>query len=337
MELVIETLALDAEFAEVLSVMQSLAGKKVQVLSKNAPAGLAVRGDATRFKQILMNLLGNAIKFTQNGGRIELGARLDGDRVFVEVRDNGPGIPPDEQKRIFEVFYRLRESGKKTEGTGLGLAITHRLVELHGGDLSLESLVGEGSRFYFSLPAGAAAQEPVSHIVEPAPRFVGCPRVLVIEDDHATALLLQSQLTSAGYEVTLCEQPQKATEIAAQLRPSAITLDIVMRPKNGWEVLTQLKRDPRTAGIPIIIVSIVDKAGMGACWGQTNIWSNQWIKVVSWLPWRVTLEFGAREIRQGRFWSSKMTQRAGSSLPKCSVRTVTPSTRLRTVRKRALR
>lgn len=239
MELAIETLMVDAEFAEVLSVMQPLADKKSHVLSKTGTSGLAVRGDATRFKQILMNLLGNAIKFTPNCGRIELSASLDGDQVRIEVRDNGPGIPPEEQKRIFEAFYRLRESGKKTEGTGLGLAITHRLVELHGSDLSLESRVGEGSCFYFSLPAGVAVQESASQKVKPAPRFAGRPRVLVVEDNHA----------------------------AAQLQPSAITLDIVMRPKNGWEVLAQLKRDPRTREIPIIVVSIVDQPGMGALLG----------------------------------------------------------------------
>src|SRR5207302_152674 len=125
----------------------------------NAKPGLVVRADATRLKQVLMNLLGNAIKFTHNGGRIELTARLEDGKVRVEVRDNGPGIAPEEQKRIFEAFYRLRESGKKTEGTGLGLAITQRLVELHGGELSLNSQVGQGSCFYFSLPAAVSAPQ----------------------------------------------------------------------------------------------------------------------------------------------------------------------------------
>jgi len=101
-------------------------------------AGLAVRADSTRFKQVLMNLLGNAIKFTPDSGRIEVAARLI-ETSSSGSADNGPGIPPEEQKRIFEAFYRLRESGKKIEGTGLGLAITHRLVELHGGELVLRA------------------------------------------------------------------------------------------------------------------------------------------------------------------------------------------------------
>ncbi|HEX2715986.1 MAG TPA: ATP-binding protein, partial [Candidatus Acidoferrales bacterium] len=183
MELAMEDLAVQAVFAEVLSVMQPLADKKSQALSTNAEASLAVRADGMRLKQVLMNLLGNAIKFSANGGKIALVASLDDGGVRMEVRDTGPGIPPEEQKRIFEAFYRLREAGRKTEGTGLGLAITQRLVELHGGELSLESQVGQGSCFYFSLPAVASAREPVARKTEPAWRSAGAPRILVIEDD----------------------------------------------------------------------------------------------------------------------------------------------------------
>ncbi len=266
-ELAIESQRVEAVFGEVLSVMQPLAHKKSQVLSKIAEASLVVRADATRFRQVLMNLLGNAIKFTPEGGRIEVAAHLVEGQVRVEVRDSGPGIPPEEQERIFEAFYRLRESGKKTEGTGLGLAITHRLVELHGGDLHLESQLGQGSCFYFSLPVGVDVRESLSRKPGPAAGPAGQPRVLVIEDNRAAAQLIQAQLASAGYEVMLCEEPQSALEIAAQFQPSAITLDIVMKPQNGWEVLSQLKHDPRTEHIPMIVVSIVDQPSMGALLG----------------------------------------------------------------------
>ncbi len=269
MELAMESLSVEAAFGEVLSVMQPLADKKSHVVSKNAERGLFVRADATRFKQVLMNLLGNAIKFTPQGGRIEVAARLAEGQVRVEVRDNGPGIPPEEQERIFEAFYRLRESGKKTEGTGLGLAITHRLVELHGGELGIESQVGQGSCFYFCLPVAESVREALPWKTESSSRSRSAEarRILVIEDNRAAAQLLQSQLTSAGYEVAICEEPQNALEIAAQMQPSAITLDIVMKPRNGWEVLSELKHDPRTAQIPMIVVSIVDQPHMGALLG----------------------------------------------------------------------
>src|SRR5882757_7145911 len=129
MELTNESLRVEAIFGEVLSVMRPLADKKSQCLSKKSQPGLVVR---------------------------------------AEVRDNGPGIPPAEQQRIFEAFYRLHELGKKTEGTGLGLAITHRLVELHGGELTLDSEVGKGSCFYFSLPVAVAIQDALPHPPPPA-------------------------------------------------------------------------------------------------------------------------------------------------------------------------
>ena len=267
LELTNESLRVEAIFGEVLSVMRPLADKKSQSLSKKSQPGLVVRADSVRFKQVLMNLLGNAIKFTPKGGSIELGAHLAGGRVRVEVRDNGPGIPPTEQQRIFEAFYRLREFGKKTEGTGLGLAITHRLVELHGGELTLDSEVGKGSCFYFSLPVAVAIQDALPHPPPPAGTRVRLPRVLVIEDDRAAAQLIQTQLISAGYESLVCQEPQNALELAVQFQPGAITLDIVMKPKNGWEVLSQLKRDPRTSHIPLIVVSMVDQPGMGTLLG----------------------------------------------------------------------
>jgi signal transduction histidine kinase/DNA-binding response OmpR family regulator len=267
MELTNESLRVESIFGEVLSVMRPLADKKSQSLSKNSQPGLLVRADSVRIKQVLMNLLGNAIKFTPKSGSIELSAHLAGGRVRVEVRDNGPGIPPPEQQRIFDAFYRLHESGKKTEGTGLGLAITHRLVELHGGELTLDSEVGKGSCFYFSLPVAVAIHAALPHPPPPAGTRVRLPRVLVIEDDRAAAQLIQTQLVSAGYETLVCQEPQNALELAVQFQPGAITLDIVMKPKNGWEVLSQLKRDPRTSHIPLIVVSMVDQPGMGTLFG----------------------------------------------------------------------
>ncbi|HXQ25119.1 MAG TPA: response regulator [Candidatus Acidoferrales bacterium] len=213
-----------------------------------------------------MNLLGNAIKFTPEGGKIELAARVIGDSVRIEVRDSGPGIPPEEQKRIFDAFYRISRTDQAVEGTGLGLAITQRLVELHGGRLGIESELGSGSSFYFTLPLAptVVARDPKSAL---KPIRGQAPKVLVIEDDHTAATLIETQLVSGGYDVTLCDNPKLAVEIAASLQPSAVTIDIIMKPINGWEVLTNLKSDPRTAHIPVIVVSIVDQRPTGALLG----------------------------------------------------------------------
>ncbi len=267
LELAFESVRIDTAFGEVLGTLQPLADKKSQTLSQHTETGLSVRADTTRFKQVLMNLAGNAIKFTPEGGSIDLAAHLMDGKVRVEVRDTGPGIPPEEQKRIFEAFYRLRKSGEATEGTGLGLAITQRLVELHGGQLGLESQPGQGSCFYFSLPVALTVREPRTPETKSRPKTSEPPRILVIEDDPGAGQLIELQLTSSGYEVVVCDQPQRAADMAAELQPNAITLDLLMRPANGWEVLVQLKRDPRTASIPVILVTILEQRAMGAILG----------------------------------------------------------------------
>src|SRR3989442_724914 len=236
------------------------------VNSMRPPSGVNLMPLPSRFKQVLMNLLGNGIKFTPEGGRIELTANQADGEVRVEVRDTGPGIPPEEQKRIFEAFYRLRESGKATEGTGLGLAITQRLVELHGGHLGLESQPGQGSCFHFSLPVAAAVPQGRPQKSQLSGQSEEPPRVLVIEDDPVAGQLIQTHLTGSGYEVVLCNEPGRAAEMAAELQPSAITLDILMEP-SGWEALVQLKNDARTASVPIIVVTIVDQTSVGAALG----------------------------------------------------------------------
>jgi signal transduction histidine kinase/CheY-like chemotaxis protein len=266
MDLAIQDVPIEAVFDEVANILRPLAEKKSQTLSQNAEAGTAVRADATRLKQMLMNLAGNAIKFTPEGGRIELVARQVESQVRVEVRDTGLGIPPEEQKRIFEAFYRLRGSGEATEGTGLGLAITQRLAELHGSELKLETEPGRGSCFYFSLP-GAELRAPRAGERSVALAATGTQTILVIEDDPVTAHLIRSQLTSSGYEAIVCDQPENAARMATELQPDAITLDLLMKPSNGWEIMLELKRAPATGNIPVIVISIVDQPAVGATLG----------------------------------------------------------------------
>jgi signal transduction histidine kinase/DNA-binding response OmpR family regulator len=267
LQLTIETVRVDTSLSEACDTLQPLASKKNHSLIKHPAPGLSVRADGTRLKQILMNLIGNAVKFTPDGGTIELAAKKIDDHVRLEVRDSGPGIPPDEQKRIFEAFYRLTQNAKAAEGSGLGLAITQRLVELHGGKLGLESEPGRGSCFFFTLPLVPSVEPRVE--IETADEHVrrSVAKVLVVEDDRVAATLLETQLVSAGYQVILCTEPARAVEMAAELQPSAVTMDIVMKPINGWQILTALKSDRRTAQIPVIVVTIVDQPSTGALLG----------------------------------------------------------------------
>jgi signal transduction histidine kinase/CheY-like chemotaxis protein len=267
MELTREDVTVASAFTEVISALYPLAEKKSQALLQQVAPSLHVHADVMRFKQVLMNLAGNAIKFTPEGGRIELAARQMDDLVRIEVRDSGPGIPPEQQQRIFEAFVRLAQTGSATEGTGLGLAITARLVELHGSKLAIESQPGEGACFYFSLPLVAIIPDQLPETSLSVPRARRAPRILIIEDNAATGQLIQSQLTSSGYETLKCSQPERATEMAAEHQPDAITLDLLMQPVHGLEVLLQLKNDPRTTKIPVIVVTIVDQPGIGTALG----------------------------------------------------------------------
>ncbi|HEV8383271.1 MAG TPA: PAS domain S-box protein, partial [Candidatus Acidoferrales bacterium] len=267
MELVLGDLAVEPVITEALETVRALVSQKSLQLAHTIEPGLMVRADATRFSQILLNLLGNAIKFTPAGGRIEVNARRENGAVRIGVQDSGPGIPPEERDKIFEAFYRMRHGDVAAEGTGLGLAITQRLVEMQGGKLGVESEVGTGSCFFFTFPAlvPREAAAPAQKVVARASEYP--PHVLVIEDDPVSAQLIESQLTWAGYRVSICEESQRAFQKAVDLRPSAITLDILMKPVSGWEVLTQLRGDPRTQDIPVIVTSVVDQRGTGITLG----------------------------------------------------------------------
>jgi len=267
LHLAIESVSVNACMSEAVDCLRPLSDRKSQTMVVKPSADLSVRADSMRLKQILMNLLGNAVKFTPDGGKIELSAQRAGDAVRVEVRDSGPGIPAAEQKLIFEAFYRLRQTGKTSEGTGLGLAITQRLVELQGGSLGLESQLGSGSCFYFTLPLVPTIQPQQGKTEKWEPHPGGAHRILVVEDHSAAAQVIQAHLTSAGYEVILCNRSERALELAAEEQPSAITLDVVMKPVNGWEILTKLKSDPRTEAIPVIIVAVIDQPATGALLG----------------------------------------------------------------------
>jgi len=267
LELTMENVDVETTVAEVLDVVRPLAEQKSQTLLHRVEDGAAVQGDATRFRQVLMNLLGNAIKFTPEGGSIEMSARRLEGNIRTEVRDSGPGIPAEEQMRIFEAFHRLQQSGQAPEGTGLGLAITKRLIELQGGQLGLESEVGKGSCFWFSLPG---AVSPRKQLPSPEGQAVvgrAEQRIVVIEDDRATSQLIRTQLMAAGYAVEACLEPQRALQMVADLQPQAVTLDLLMKPVNGWEILLELKGDLRTKHIPVVVVTVVDQPGMGITLG----------------------------------------------------------------------
>ena len=267
LELQPETFNVSEVTPEVLSVIRPLAlAKKIHI--EYAEEAFSLYADRVRFKQILYNLLSNALKFTPEGGRVRVEGSSDGSMARVSVSDTGVGIRPEDQQLIFEEFRQAGETTKGVkEGTGLGLAITKRLVEQQGGTIRVTSELGKGSCFSFTLPAGKASLEAQREAVpseislalpDAAPANEG-PLVLVVDNEPAARELLASYLEGAGYAVTTVSSGAEAIERARQVRPVAITLDILMPGGSGFGTLSELKKIPETAHIPIIVVSVVDQ------------------------------------------------------------------------------
>ncbi|MGB8581338.1 MAG: PAS domain S-box protein [Candidatus Sulfotelmatobacter sp.] len=260
---------------EVLSTIRPLAMAKNIRIEEKAQSKSLLKADRVRFKQILYNLLSNAVKFTPKGGRITLECIDHGDFVRVSVTDTGIGIRSEDQQVIFDEFRQIEGCADAAqEGTGLGLAITKRLVEQQGGQISVQSEFGKGSRFTFTLPAVEAAsgvrsiqESPTASLTETPGRLT--PLVLVVDDEGPARELLASYL-EPEYRVVMAESGVEALKKAQQLRPDAITLDVLMPGSGGFETLAALRRNPETARIPVIILSIVDQKHVGFALGAAD-------------------------------------------------------------------
>jgi signal transduction histidine kinase/CheY-like chemotaxis protein len=234
-----------------------------------APDVGVVWADELKLKQVVLNLLTNAVKFTPDGGSVDVSAELAGDEVRVVVRDTGIGIAKADRERIFEAFQRGGREAR-SEGTGLGLTLSRRIVELHGGRIWMTSRLGAGSTFGFAIPVrpqGAAAEED-------RPEAVAAERdmeaVLVVEDDPHSAELLTLYLEGAGYRVALARDGAEGLELARSLRPRAVVLDILLPRVDGWDLLARLKADPATADSPVVVVSMLDERGKGLALGAVE-------------------------------------------------------------------
>jgi signal transduction histidine kinase/CheY-like chemotaxis protein len=225
------------------------------------PALGAAYGDELRLRQVVVNLLSNAVKFTPDGGTVTVIARRVEDEAHISVRDTGIGVAAADQERIFAAFQSGGRSARASvEGTGLGLTLSKQIVELHGGRVWMESEVGVGSTFSFSIPLLAP---------EPAGPVAATPAggVLVVEDDRSSADLLKVYLEDAGYTVTVARDGVEGLDLARRLEPAVVLLDILLPRLNGWDLIAQLKGDPRTAATPVVIVSMIDEQGAGFALG----------------------------------------------------------------------
>ncbi|HEY0602157.1 MAG TPA: ATP-binding protein, partial [Herpetosiphonaceae bacterium] len=248
------------------SVMSSAAGltksKPIELHHEIEPDLPTIEVDRTRIRQVLLNLLSNAAKFTDEGS-ITVRVTQQDSQVLISVRDTGIGIAPEHQALIFEEFRQVEgDSNRRYEGTGLGLAICRKLIELHGGRIWVESAAGAGSTFFFTLPFQIVPEQPLPTTATPLSHLRGA-KILVIDDDPAAIEIVMTYLSRDGHIVTGVSDSRYALEEARRLQPDAIILDVLMPHKDGWEILGALKADPELKQVPVVLYSIMEEQKLG--------------------------------------------------------------------------
>ena len=282
MDLYLEDFDVKSTLSDVVTTVTPLVTRNINKFDIEVGDNVGqVRADLTKVRQGLFNLLSNAAKFTKNGTITLHAARTtaaDGDWIEYSVSDTGIGMTPEQVNRLFEAFTQADASTtRKYGGTGLGLAITRRFCRMMGGDVTVSSAPGAGSTFTIRLPAivpesETAEAQPASSFIESKPtppHSSDAHTVLVIDDDPTVHELMRRALTKEGYHVESALSGDRGLELARQLQPDVITLDVMMPGTDGWAVLSELKADPELAHIPVVMATILDNQQMGFALGAS--------------------------------------------------------------------
>lgn len=258
LDIVLAPVALDDVLREAVALIGPLAAQRaIRIEAPQGQAGLYVQADHKRLLQVLLNLVSNAVKYNQAGGSVALRVRCDDARIWIEVRDSGPGIAPELQQRLFMPFERLGAERQQVEGTGLGLAVSRQLVRAMGGDITLDSAPGQGSTFAVALPrstrAGSDRAAAAPHDATAAGR--SCT-VLYIEDQPSNLALVELLLARRG-NVTLLSAPTGAAgvQLVRERQVDLVLLDLHLPDADGREVLAALRALPGRAGLPVVVLS----------------------------------------------------------------------------------
>jgi signal transduction histidine kinase len=289
MKLFLETFDVSGVVDDAVATAQPLAEKNGNTLEVHlAPDVGQLREDVTKVRQVLLNLLSNACKFTEKG-KVSLDVTRENDVtgtwVVFRVRDTGIGMTTEQTSKLFQAFTQADGSTqRKYGGTGLGLALSRKFCVMMGGDINAASEPGKGSTFTMRLPGdvenfdGEATSIHIRRQVAPAapristavPRAAAGPRMLVIDDDPAVCELMRRVCTREGFDVVTASSGEEGLRMAREKRPALITLDVVMPGIDGWTVLKTLKEDGDLSSIPVIMISISDEKSRGIALGAAN-------------------------------------------------------------------
>ncbi|MEG4286029.1 response regulator [Microcoleus sp. A006_D1] len=293
MDLYLETFDIHALIESAVATARPLIEKNSNTVEVYCPDNLdTMHADMTKVRQVLLNLLSNAAKFTKNG-KIAIGVEkikneqlrmknqeessqiLISNSEFLSFRvaDTGIGMTQDQLQRVFQPFTQADASTtKKYGGTGLGLAISQRFCQMMGGSIEASSALGAGTTFTVLLPSAIKQPEIPNKVRDStsAPSAPGVGTVLVVDDDPISRDLIQRALARQGLHIEVAAGGEQALRLAKQLRPDAITLDVIMPGMDGWAVLSALKADPDLAEIPVILLSFVGNKSLGFALGASD-------------------------------------------------------------------
>jgi adenylate cyclase len=280
MDLVLESFPIATLISDVAHTVEALASKNGNRIVVNCPDAIgSMYADQIRVRQALLNLVSNATKFTSSGTVTISAAReltADGERVEFAVADTGIGISPDQLARLFLEFSQADSSTtRKYGGTGLGLAISRRFCQMMGGDISVESELGRGSKFVIKLPvhvgdAETQARTPEASRLRVTGSLQQAPLILVVDDDPTVREVVGRYLVRDGFTFAEADGGREGLRLARELNPAAITLDITMPDLDGWTVLAAIKGDPTLADIPVILLTIIDEKNRGFALGASE-------------------------------------------------------------------
>jgi CheY-like chemotaxis protein/two-component sensor histidine kinase len=260
---------------DVVKTIEPLAAKNGNRVAVHCdPAIGTMHADQMRLRQALLNLMSNANKFTEKGTvtiAAHQGQENGRDWITLSVADTGIGMTAEQLGKLFQEFTQASSTtASKYGGTGLGLAISRHFCRMMGGDITVESKPGAGSTFTIRLPRTVQIEQEHAEPVHPTAEQTEEPLILVVDDDATVRELVGRHLERAGFAVVAARGGQEGLRLVRELRPAAVTLDIMMPDLDGWTVLAAIKGDPALASIPVVLMSIIEEKNRGYALGAAD-------------------------------------------------------------------